>query len=51
VTKWISVAVSGVVGAGLAVVAAWGVVSSNTAAPNHNPAGPANQQSVQYGNR
>jgi hypothetical protein len=37
------------VGSGLAVVAAWGVVSSNTAAPSHNPAGGANKQVVQYG--
>lgn len=50
VTKWISTAVSGLVGAGLAVVAAWGVVSSSTAAPNHNPA-PADKQTIQYGNR
>lgn len=49
--KWISAIVSGVVGAGLAAVAAWGVVSSNTAAPDHNPAGNADQQSVQYGNK
>jgi hypothetical protein len=51
VMKWISVAVSGLVGGGLAVVAAWGVVSSSTAAPDHNPAGSLDQQVVQYGNR
>jgi hypothetical protein len=50
VTKWISAAVSGLLGAGLAVVAAWGVVSSATHAPSQNPA-PANLQKVQYGNR
>lgn len=46
--KWISVAVSAVLGVGLAAVAAWGVVSSNTAAPSHNPAG---NQIVQYGQK
>jgi hypothetical protein len=46
VGKWISVIVSGVIGVGLAAVAAWGVVSSNTAAPSHNP---ANVSVVQYG--
>lgn len=46
--KWISAIVSGVVGVGLAVVAAWGVVSSNTAAPSANPAG---NQTVQYGSK
>ena len=46
--KWISVIVSGVIGSALAAVAAWGVVSSNTAAPAHNPAG---SQVVQYGNK
>ena len=50
-TKWISAVASGLLGAGLAVVAAWGIVSSTTAAPHHNPAGSANQQTVQYGNR
>lgn len=48
--KWISAVVSGLLGAGLAVAAAFGVVSSSTAAPNHNPA-PANEQTIQYGNR
>lgn len=50
--KWVYAVVSGVVGAGLAVVAAWGVVSSATNAPGHNPAGPAGQQQqVVYGSR
>lgn len=44
--KLISVAVSGVLGAILAAVAAFGVVSSNTAAPKHNP---ASAQIVRYG--
>jgi len=51
VKKWISVIVSGVLGAGLAAVAAWGVVSSNTAAPDQNPAGNTGNQVVQYGNK
>lgn len=46
--KWISIGVSGVVGVVLATVAAWGIVSANTAAPSHNP---ANAQVVDYGNR
>lgn len=46
--KWISVIVSGVIGAGLAAVAAWGVVSSSTAAPSHSP---ANAQIVNYGTK
>jgi hypothetical protein len=46
--KWISVIVSSVVGIGLAAVAAWGVVSSSTAAPNHNP---ASANVVQYGDK
>lgn len=45
---WIAAVVSGVVGATLAVVAAWGVISSSTAAPSHNPAG---SQIVDYGQR
>jgi hypothetical protein len=48
VKKWIAGAVSGLVGGVLAVLAAWGVVSSSTAAPDHNPAG---QQVIQYGQR
>lgn len=46
--KWISIAVSTVIGAALAVIAAWGVISSSTSAPSGNPAG---QQIVQYGQR
>lgn len=46
--NWISIAVSAVVGAAVAAVAAWGVVSSATSAPSENPAG---QQIVQYGQR
>ncbi len=46
--KWISAIVSGLVGGALAVVAAWGVVSSSTAAPDHNPAG---SQVVDYGQK
>ena len=45
-SKWISVVVSGVIGCGLAAVAAWGIVTSSTAAPDHNPAG---AQVVDYG--
>jgi hypothetical protein len=48
VGKWISVIASGVVGMALAAVAAWGVVSSTTAAPSHNP---ANAQTVNYGTK
>jgi hypothetical protein len=48
VGKWVSVIVSGVIGTALAAVAAWGVVSSNTKAPSHNPA-VANV--VQYGDK
>ena len=43
---WISVIESGVIGAILAAAAAFGVVSSNTAAPSHNP---ASAQIVDYG--
>lgn len=46
--KWVSVIVSGVIGTVLAAVAAWGVVSSNTKAPSHNPAGAS---VVQYGDK
>jgi hypothetical protein len=48
VGKWISVIVSGVIGTALAAVAAWGVVSSSTAAPSHNP---AQGQTVNYGTK
>jgi hypothetical protein len=48
VGKLISLAVSAIVGAVLAVTAVMGVVSSSTAAPKHNPAG---AQIVDYGNR
>jgi hypothetical protein len=48
VGKWISVIVSGAVGLGLAAVAAWGVVSSSTAAPSHNP---AKADTVNYGTK
>ena len=46
--KWLSIAISSIVGLALSGFAAWGIVSANTAAPSHNPAG---AQSVQYGNR
>lgn len=46
--KWISIAASAVIGAVLAGVAAWGIVSASTAAPSHNPAG---TQVVDYGSR
>jgi hypothetical protein len=48
VAKWISLIVSGVLGGALAVLAAWGIVTSSTAAPSHNPAG---HQVVDYGQR
>jgi hypothetical protein len=48
VGKLISVVISGIIGALLAGTAVWGVVSSSTAAPKHNP---ASQQIVTYGNR
>jgi hypothetical protein len=51
VKKWISAIVSGVLGVGLAAVAAWGVVSSNTAAPDQNPAGNPANQVVDYGQK
>lgn len=44
----ISAIVAGIVGLALAGVTAFGVVSSNTAAPSKNPAGVS---AVQYGNR
>ncbi len=44
----ISITVSAIVGAALAVGASWGVLSSATKAPSHNP---ANSQIVDYGNR
>jgi len=46
VVRLISVAVSGVLGAILAALAAYGVVTANTAAPAHNP---ANNHIVSYG--
>ncbi|HEV7191702.1 MAG TPA: hypothetical protein VGN35_00730 [Jatrophihabitantaceae bacterium] len=36
--KWLSILLSAIVGGSVAAVAAWGVVTSNTAAPHHNPA-------------
>lgn len=48
VAKWISLIVSGLVGGALAAVAAWGIITSSTAAPSHNPAG---NQVVDYGQR
>ena len=47
-SKIISMVVSAVIGAGLAVGASWGVLSSATKAPSHNP---ANSQIVDYGKR
>lgn len=46
--KWIPVIASGVIGCALAAVTAWGVISSSTAAPDHNP---ASAQMVDYGAR
>ena len=46
--KLISAITSAIVGVALAALAAWGVVSSNTAAPAHNP---ASIQQVNYGQR
>ena len=46
--KLISLAVAAIVGAALAFGAAFGVVSSSTQAPKHNP---ASAQIVDYGNR
>jgi len=48
VGKIISIVVSAVVGAALAAAASWGVLTSATKAPSHNP---ANSQIVDYGNR
>jgi hypothetical protein len=48
VGRWISVIVSSVVGGALAALAAWGIVSASTAAPDHNPAG---AQVVDYGQK
>jgi hypothetical protein len=48
VGKLIGLAVSGVVGIVLAATAVAGVVSSNVAAPKHNP---ASAPIVSYGNR
>jgi hypothetical protein len=48
VGKIISVVVSAVIGGALAVGASWGVLSSATKAPSHNP---ANSQIVDYGKR
>lgn len=36
--KWLSILLSGILGTVVAAVAAWGVVTSNTSAPSHNPA-------------
>lgn len=36
--KWLSILLSGIAGTAVAAVAAVGVVTSNTAAPSHNPA-------------
>lgn len=44
--KLVSLILSGVVGGALAAFAAWGVVSSSTAAPDKNP---ASNQLVDYG--
>lgn len=46
--KLISAIVSAVVGCALAALAAWGVVTSNTSAPSHNPAA---GQIVNYGRK
>jgi hypothetical protein len=48
VIKIISVAVSAILGAGVAVGASFGILTSATKAPSHNP---ANSQVVDYGNR
>lgn len=44
----VSIVVSAIIGAALAVGASYGVLSSATKAPSHNPAG---SQIVDYGNR
>jgi hypothetical protein len=46
--KIISIVLSAVIGAGLAVAASVGIVTSATKAPSHNP---ASSQVVDYGNR
>ncbi|HEY3717739.1 MAG TPA: DUF2613 family protein [Jatrophihabitantaceae bacterium] len=46
--KIISIVVSAIVGSALAAGASWGILTSATKAPNHNP---ANSQVVDYGNR
>lgn|GEM_PF-4184673 len=46
--KLLSAVAAGIVGALLAGTAVWGVVSTSTKAPKHNP---ANVQIVSYGNR
>ena len=46
--KWISLIASGVIGIALAAFAAWGIITTSTAAPSHNPAG---TQIVDYGSR
>jgi hypothetical protein len=48
VIGWIAAAVSGLVGVTLAIVAAWGVITSSTSAPSHNP---ASSQIIDYGQR
>jgi len=48
VGKLISAVVAGILGAVLAGTAVWGVVSSATKAPGHNP---ASAPIVSYGNR
>jgi Protein of unknown function (DUF2613) len=48
VGKTISVAVSAVLGAAVAVIAAWAISSTATEAPSKNP---ANAQIVNYGQR
>jgi len=48
VGRIISVVVSAIIGGALAVGASWGILSSATKAPSHNP---ANSQVVDYGKR
>jgi len=48
VGRIISVVVSAIIGGALAVGASWGIFSSATKAPSHNP---ANSQVVDYGKR
>lgn len=47
--KWFSALLSGIIGVVLAALAAWGVISSNTSAPAHNPANNSSSI-VGYGN-